>query len=186
MRSARGEQTQQRRPGCVACSSASELPGRASRHAAARRRAAICTGFIRWREEFRVERYDRTDRACVIRRLDYPLPPPAFSPRPAPFMSKVKHPLHHVRPAGRPSVRYGHKLSTPAIDALAARGTRTRAVQAPVCGPSRMSLPDATRSRAVTELVPLPVGERTLGTTAARRHAHRGWARRTTSLMWTA
>ena len=64
---------------------------------------------------------------------------------------------------------YGHKrLATPAIDAIAARGTRfTRAyVQAPVCGPSRMSYYTGryTLSHGATwNFVPLPVGERTLG-----------------------
>ena len=64
---------------------------------------------------------------------------------------------------------YGHKrVSTPAIDALASRGTRfTRAyVQAPVCGPSRMSYYTGryTLSHGATwNFVPLPVGERTLG-----------------------
>ena len=64
---------------------------------------------------------------------------------------------------------YGHKtLATPHIDALAARGTRfTRAyVQAPVCGPSRMSYYTGryTLSHGATwNFVPLPVGERTLG-----------------------
>ncbi len=64
---------------------------------------------------------------------------------------------------------YGHKhLKTPAIDALAARGTRfTRAfVTAPVCGPSRMSFYTGryTLSHGATwNFVPLPVGERTLG-----------------------
>ena len=64
---------------------------------------------------------------------------------------------------------YGHKhLSTPHLDALAARGTRfTRAyVQAPVCGPSRMSYYTGryTLSHGATwNFVPLPVGERTLG-----------------------
>lgn len=64
---------------------------------------------------------------------------------------------------------YGHpRLSTPAIDALAARGTRfTRAfVSAPVCGPSRMSYYTGryTLSHGATwNFVPLPVGERTLG-----------------------
>ncbi|MSQ20067.1 MAG: phosphonate monoester hydrolase [Betaproteobacteria bacterium] len=64
---------------------------------------------------------------------------------------------------------YGHqRLATPHIDALAARGTRfTRAyVQAPVCGPSRMSYYTGryTLSHGATwNFVPLPVGERTLG-----------------------
>ena len=64
---------------------------------------------------------------------------------------------------------YGHKhLTTPHLDALAARGTRfTRAyVQAPVCGPSRMSYYTGryTLSHGATwNFVPLPVGERTLG-----------------------
>ena len=64
---------------------------------------------------------------------------------------------------------YGHKtLATPHIDALAARGTRfDRAyVQAPVCGPSRMSYYTGryTLSHGATwNFVPLPVGERTLG-----------------------
>lgn len=64
---------------------------------------------------------------------------------------------------------YGHpKLQTPNIDALAARGTRfTRAyVQAPVCGPSRMSTYTGRYSMshgATWNFVPLPVGERTLG-----------------------
>jgi arylsulfatase A-like enzyme len=64
---------------------------------------------------------------------------------------------------------YGHPhISTPHIDALAAKGTRfTRAyVQAPVCGPSRMSYYTGryTFSHGATwNFVPLPVGERTLG-----------------------
>jgi arylsulfatase A-like enzyme len=64
---------------------------------------------------------------------------------------------------------YGHpRLQTPNIDALAARGTRfTRAyVQAPVCGPSRMSFYTgryAFSHGATWNFVPLPVGERTLG-----------------------
>src|SRR5688572_8664616 len=64
---------------------------------------------------------------------------------------------------------YGAKhLSTPNIDALAARGTRfDRAfVAAPVCGPSRMSYYTGryTFSHGATwNFVPLPVGERTLG-----------------------
>ena len=64
---------------------------------------------------------------------------------------------------------YGHtRLNTPAIDALAARGTRfSRAfVTAPVCGPSRMSYYTGryTLSHGATwNFVPLPVGERTLG-----------------------
>ena len=64
---------------------------------------------------------------------------------------------------------YGARhLSTPNIDALAARGTRfDRAfVSAPVCGPSRMSFYTGrtTLSHGATwNFVPLPVGERTLG-----------------------
>ena len=64
---------------------------------------------------------------------------------------------------------YGHqRLSTPNIDAIAARGTRfSRAyVQAPVCGPSRMSYYTGryTLSHGATwNFVPLPVGELTLG-----------------------
>ncbi len=64
---------------------------------------------------------------------------------------------------------YGHKrLATPHIDALAARGMRfTRAyVQAPVCGPSRMSYYTGRyplSHGATWNFVPLPVGERTLG-----------------------
>ncbi|MFM9970998.1 MAG: alkaline phosphatase family protein [Burkholderiales bacterium] len=64
---------------------------------------------------------------------------------------------------------YGHPhLKTPHIDTLAARGTRfTRAyVQAPVCGPSRMSTYTGRYSMshgATWNFVPLPVGERTLG-----------------------
>ena len=64
---------------------------------------------------------------------------------------------------------YGHKrLLTPHIDALASRGTRfTRGyVQAPVCGPSRMSYYTgryALSHGATWNFVPLPVGERTLG-----------------------
>lgn len=64
---------------------------------------------------------------------------------------------------------YGHpRLQTPAVDALAARGTRfSRAfVTAPVCGPSRMSYYTGryTLSHGATwNFVPLPVGERTLG-----------------------
>ncbi|MCC6472488.1 MAG: alkaline phosphatase family protein [Burkholderiales bacterium] len=64
--------------------------------------------------------------------------------------------------AGHPS------METPNIDALAARGTRfTRAyVQAPVCGPSRMSAYTGRYSfshGATWNFFPLPVGERTLG-----------------------
>lgn len=64
---------------------------------------------------------------------------------------------------------YGHKrLHTPNIDALAALGMRfDRAyVQAPVCGPSRMSFYTGryTLSHGATwNFVPLPVGERMLG-----------------------
>ena len=64
---------------------------------------------------------------------------------------------------------YGHPhISTPNIDSLSKRGTRfTRAyIQAPVCGPSRMSYYTGryTFSHGATwNFVPLPVGERTLG-----------------------
>lgn len=64
---------------------------------------------------------------------------------------------------------YGAKhLSTPNIDALAARGTRfDRAfVAAPVCGPSRMSFYTGRYSLShgsTWNFVPLPVGETTLG-----------------------
>ncbi len=64
---------------------------------------------------------------------------------------------------------YGAKhIHTPHIDALAARGTRFDAAftNAPVCGPSRMSLYTGryTLSHGATwNFVPLPVGERTLG-----------------------
>jgi arylsulfatase A-like enzyme len=63
----------------------------------------------------------------------------------------------------------GHPtLATPNIDRLAARGVRfDRAfVQAPVCGPSRMSYYTGryvASHRAVWNFVPLPVGELTLG-----------------------
>ncbi|MCI5112284.1 MAG: alkaline phosphatase family protein [Marivita sp.] len=64
--------------------------------------------------------------------------------------------------AGHPSIR------TPNIDALAARGVRfDRAyVQSPICGPSRMSFYTGryVRSHGSTwNMVPLKVGERTLG-----------------------
>ncbi len=64
---------------------------------------------------------------------------------------------------------YGARhLSTPNIDALAARGMRfDRAfVSAPVCGPSRMSFytgRTVLSHGATWNFVPLPVGERTLG-----------------------
>ncbi len=64
---------------------------------------------------------------------------------------------------------YGHPaLHTPNIDALAARGTRFTSayVQAPVCGPSRMSTYTGRYSMshgATWNFVPLPVGELTLG-----------------------
>ncbi len=64
---------------------------------------------------------------------------------------------------------YGHpKLDTPNIDLLAARGVRfERAyVQAPVCGPSRMSFYTGryvASHGATWNFVPLPIGERTLG-----------------------
>lgn len=64
---------------------------------------------------------------------------------------------------------YGHPhLATPHIDALAARGLRfDRAfVQAPVCGPSRMSFYTGrtVHSHGATwNFVPLPIGEHTLG-----------------------
>jgi arylsulfatase A-like enzyme len=64
---------------------------------------------------------------------------------------------------------YGHPhLKTPHIDALAARGVRfERAfVQAPVCGPSRMSFYTGRTVHshgASWNFVPLPLGEMTLG-----------------------
>ncbi|MBT7361274.1 MAG: sulfatase-like hydrolase/transferase, partial [Rhodospirillaceae bacterium] len=64
--------------------------------------------------------------------------------------------------AGHPS------LKTPNIDALAARGVRFAKsyVQAPVCGPSRMSFYTGRYSSshgAFWNFVPLPVGEMMLG-----------------------
>jgi arylsulfatase A-like enzyme len=64
---------------------------------------------------------------------------------------------------------YGHpKLATPSIDALAARGVRfARAyVQAPVCGPSRMSFYTGryvSSHGSTYNSVPLRVGEMTMG-----------------------
>jgi arylsulfatase A-like enzyme len=64
---------------------------------------------------------------------------------------------------------YGHPhLKTPNIDALAKRGVRfERAyVQSPLCGPSRMSFYTGRTvlSHGVTwNLVPLPIGEYTIG-----------------------
>lgn len=64
---------------------------------------------------------------------------------------------------------YGHpRLHTPNIDRLAARGTRFEHayVQAPVCGPSRMSFYTgryAFSHGATSNRFPLPIGERTLG-----------------------
>ena len=89
---------------------------------------------------------------------------------------------------------YGHPtLKTPHMDALAARGVRfSRAyVQAPVCGPSRMSTYTGryvSSHGSTYNGVPLRVGEITMGDHCARWVcASHSWARhiwRRTSWAW--